>query len=75
MAAQRECFRSNALQSVHFCMDLRSRNLPDAPTAVHVPDPREISKALASVTREDLRGRYEPAGLKAAWPSTPVDRR
>ena len=34
---------------------------------------REISAALASVTREDLRCRYDPAGLKAAWPSTPVD--
>ena len=33
----------------------------------------ERSRALASVTHEDLRRRYDPAGLKAAWPSTPVD--
>ncbi len=34
---------------------------------------REISTALASVTHEELRRRYDPAGLKAGWPSTPVD--
>ena len=33
---------------------------------------REISAALASLTREDLRRRYDPAGLKAGWPMTPV---
>jgi hypothetical protein len=34
---------------------------------------REISAALATVTREDLRRRYDPAALKAAWPTTSVD--
>jgi hypothetical protein len=34
---------------------------------------REISAALATVTREDLRRRYDPVTLKAAWPATPVD--
>jgi hypothetical protein len=34
---------------------------------------REISTALASVTHEDLRRRYDPADLKAGWPLTPVD--
>jgi hypothetical protein len=34
---------------------------------------REISIALASVTHEDLRRRYDPAGLRAGWPLTPVD--
>jgi hypothetical protein len=33
---------------------------------------REISTALASVTIEDLRRRYDPAALKAGWPLTPV---
>ncbi len=36
---------------------------------------REISTALASVIYEDLRRRHDPAGLKAAWPLTPVDDR
>ena len=33
---------------------------------------REISSALSSLTSEDLRRRYDPAGLKAGWPRTPV---
>jgi hypothetical protein len=33
---------------------------------------REISTALSSLTSEDLRRRYDPAGLKAGWPRTPV---
>jgi Domain of unknown function (DUF1877) len=32
---------------------------------------REISTALSSLTSEDLRRRYDPAGLKASW-RTPV---
>jgi Domain of unknown function (DUF1877) len=35
---------------------------------------REISTALSSLTREDLRHRYDPAGLKADRLSTPVSR-
>jgi hypothetical protein len=34
---------------------------------------QEIATALASVTHEDLQRRYDPAGLKAGWPLTPVD--
>src|SRR6516165_4601800 len=33
---------------------------------------REISTALSSLTSEDLRRRYDPAGLKAGWLMTPV---
>jgi hypothetical protein len=33
---------------------------------------RGISTALSSLTSEDLRRRYDPAGLKAGWPMTPV---
>ena len=33
---------------------------------------REISAALSSLTSEDLRRRYDPVGLKAGWPKTPV---
>ena len=36
---------------------------------------REISIALAALTREDLRRRYASASLKAGWPLTPVDKR
>ena len=33
---------------------------------------REISTALSSLTSEDLRRSYDPAGLKAGWRMTPV---
>jgi hypothetical protein len=33
---------------------------------------REISTVLSSLTSEDLRSRYDPAGLKASWPRTPI---
>ncbi len=32
---------------------------------------REIATALSSLTSEDLRRRYDSAGLKASWPLTP----